>query len=139
VTASPRIRIILSFLREVVGVYEDSYDGRTCYASWSPALLAYRIRHKISGPERGCSCSTCFDSPRRRVAGSQIIEANVRIAELRAALQRAVRLAEGMHQMIDQDTWRSHGADWQGQYEGDHHADQIREELRALKARSHVR
>lgn len=45
---------------------------------------------------------------------------------------RAVYLAEHLWQMIPQEVWREHGAEWMGQYEGDYHAEKVREELAAL-------
>lgn len=54
------------------------------------------------------------------------------IEDLRADLARAVYLAEHLHQMIPREVWRDHGAEWMGHYEGDYHAEQVAEELKAL-------
>lgn len=51
---------------------------------------------------------------------------------LEATLKRAAFIAEHLHAMIDQDTWRNSGGDdGQGHYEGDHHAEQVAEEIRS--------
>ena len=48
-------------------------------------------------------------------------------------LARAVWIAQHLFQMIDRDTWRATGGDdGQGHYEGDYHAENIREEIIAL-------
>jgi hypothetical protein len=52
------------------------------------------------------------------------------------ALQRAVYLAEHLWQMIPPEVWREHGAEYQGQYEGDYYAEKVREELALLRERS---
>jgi hypothetical protein len=52
------------------------------YWRYDPALLWWRIVHRLRGPARGCSCSRCFTHPKRRVNGSQIIERNVKISRL---------------------------------------------------------
>lgn len=49
------------------------------------------------------------------------------------ALRRAVFLGEHLWQMVDRETWRAHGAEWMGHYEGDYHAEQVRDELAELK------
>lgn len=48
--------------------------------------------------------------------------------------ERALYLAEHLWQMIPQEIWRDHGAEWMGQYEGDHHAQKVRDELADLRA-----
>lgn len=48
---------------------------------------------------------------------------------------RAIYLAQHLHQMIPQEVWaREHGAEWMGQYEGDYHAEKVRDELIATAA-----
>jgi hypothetical protein len=54
--------------------------------------------------------------------------------DYRAALARAAFVAQHLHAMIDRETWREHGAEWMGQYEGDHHAEQVAEEIRGWAA-----
>jgi hypothetical protein len=51
-------------------------------------------------------------------------------------LARAVYLAEHLWQMIPQGVWREHGAEWMGQYEGDYHAEKVRDELATLAVSS---
>lgn len=58
-------------------------------------------------------------------------------AALREALKqrdRAAFLAEHLFLMVPEKVWRDHGAEWQGQYEGDHHAAQVQQEIVALRA-----
>jgi hypothetical protein len=43
-------------------------------------------------------------------------------------------LAEHLWQMIPREVWRDHGAEWMGHYEGDFHAEKVREELAAFRA-----
>lgn len=50
-----------------------------------------------------------------------------------AERDRAIYLAEHLFQMIDKETWRAQGAEYMGQYEGDHWAEQTFEELKSLK------
>lgn len=47
--------------------------------------------------------------------------------------ESVLSLAEHLFQMIPQEVWREHGAEWMGQYEGDHHAQQVLEQLRAWR------
>ena len=47
------------------------------------------------------------------------------------ALDGEHKLARQLFQMISRDVWREHGAEWMGQYEGDYHAEQIEQHLRA--------
>lgn len=57
------------------------------------------------------------------------------VPELRALLARAAFIAEHLHAMIDQETWRASGSDdMQGHYEGDYHAEQVLEEIQTWKA-----
>ena len=58
------------------------------------------------------------------------------IEYLRKDVARAVYLGEHLHQMIPREVWRDHGAEWMGQYEGDYHAEQVRDELAALGSRA---
>ena len=69
-------------------------------------------------------------------AGEEIATLEKRLAQAEAALERAVFLAEHLWQMIPQGVWREHGAEWQGQYEGDYWAERVRDELRELAALS---
>lgn len=62
-----------------------------CYASWSPLLLGHRIRHRFSGLRRGCSCSTCFHHPRRRVPNREHLSDRVHIADLERRLRTLER------------------------------------------------
>jgi hypothetical protein len=72
-----------------MGVRHDEI-GRRFYTRRSLALLAWRIRHRLTGPQRGCSCTRCFHHPRRRVPAREIYEGRVRFA----ALERRVRELE---------------------------------------------
>jgi hypothetical protein len=57
------------------------------------------------------------------------------IAALQKALKRAAYVAEHLFAMIDRETWRDNGADdGQGHYEGDYHAEQVRDEIAGWKA-----
>lgn len=47
---------------------------------------------------------------------------------------RLLDLAEHLWQMVPPDEWRAHGAEWMGHYEGDYHAEKVREELAAVRA-----
>lgn len=56
-------------------------------------------------------------------------------ATLRATLVRAVYVANHLHAMIDQETWRATGGDdMQGHYEGDYHAEQVAAEIKEWAA-----
>jgi hypothetical protein len=55
------------------------------------------------------------------------------IEEMRKDLKRVIFLAVHLHQMIPQDVWREQGVEYMGQYEGDHHATETRDELIALQ------
>lgn len=50
-----------------------------------------------------------------------------------ALLARAAYVAEHLMQMIDRETWRSQGAEWMGQYEGDHWEEQTAQEIESWK------
>lgn len=52
----------------------------------------------------------------------------------RAALREATTIARHLHGMIDRETWREQGAEWMGQYEGDHWAEQARADIERLAA-----
>lgn len=53
------------------------------YLSWGLPLLFHRIRHRLTGPQRGCSCSRCFHHPRRRVPARDFYDLRVDLARLR--------------------------------------------------------
>ena len=84
-----------------------------------------------------------------RAAGSQragldtnlaalLDEAVAALVQVQQQLQRAVYIAEHLHQMVPKEVWREHGAECQGQYEGDYHAEQIQAELKELRAAAPV-
>jgi hypothetical protein len=55
------------------------------------------------------------------------------VVRLRQERDRAVFLAQHLFQMVPRQTWRdSGGDDGQGHYEGDYHAEKMRDELAAL-------
>jgi hypothetical protein len=76
----------------------------------------------------------------RTVSDEKYEEARAEVGRLKddaeglaVALKLAVYLAEHLWQMIPQEVWREHGADdGQGHYEGDYHAEQVKDELAAL-------
>lgn len=76
----------MSRLRQAVGgllwlgLRYDEWGCR-CYTRRSVLLLAYKVRHRLTGPRRGCSCTRCFHHPRRRVYGREIIDSNVRVSK----------------------------------------------------------
>jgi hypothetical protein len=75
---------------------EDGHEMQRGYRRWSPLLLAYRVRHRLTGPQRGCSCSRCFHHKRRRVPAREVYNDRVRVAELErrvCLLERRVRAA----------------------------------------------
>lgn len=50
-----------------------------------PRLWLWRVRHYLTGPRRGCSCSTrCFDHPKRRVPAAEVYRDRVRLGKLEA-------------------------------------------------------
>lgn len=53
-----------------------------------PRLLLWRIRHRLTGPARGCSCSRCFYHPRRRVPAREFYRTRVRLAEAESRIAR---------------------------------------------------
>jgi hypothetical protein len=58
-----------------------------------------------------------------------------RVVRYREALERAVYIADHLFQMVPQSVWRdSGGDDMQGHYEGDYHAEKVKEELARLAA-----
>jgi hypothetical protein len=52
----------------------------------------------------------------------------------RERAERLLFLAEHLFEMIDRETWRAEGAEYMGQYEGDHHAESVLAELRDHRA-----
>lgn len=71
------------------------------YHRSSPALLLHRIRHRLTGPQRGCSCSRCFYHPRRRVPAREFYNDRVRLAKLE---ERVRRLATPCPECRQRDT-----------------------------------
>lgn len=67
-------------------------------------------------------------------ATAELAEVNRKLAETREALKRAAYVAEHLMQMIDRETWRAHGADVEGVYEGDHHEAQLALEVKEWAA-----
>jgi hypothetical protein len=51
--------------------------------------------------------------------------------ELRAERDRARHIAIHLFQMVDREAWRAQGAEWMGQYEGDHWAAELEQEIRS--------
>lgn len=52
----------------------------------------------------------------------------------RLRFERALYLAEHLFQMIPREVWRDQGAEWMGQYEGDHWAEQTLAELQEMRS-----
>lgn len=81
----------------------------------------------------GLRCGELGDAPGEThdfVLASDYNAAVGRAAQLGATLVRAVQIAQGLHGMIDQETWRASGGDdMQGHYEGDYRAEQIWREI----------
>lgn len=65
---------------------EGYWEGQRGYHRTSPALLLHRVRHRLTGPQRGCSCSRCFHHPKRRIYGREQIQTNIALSELRQQL-----------------------------------------------------
>jgi hypothetical protein len=65
--------------------------GDGSYHRTSPALLAHRMWHRLTGVWRGCSCSRCFDHPRRRVPAREVYDDRVRLAELERRVRKLER------------------------------------------------
>lgn len=72
----------------LAGYGDDSYHRS------SPALLLCRLRHRLTGLRRGCSCTRCFNDPRRRVPAAELYALRVENARLHEAL-RTQRLENG--------------------------------------------
>lgn len=66
-------------------------------------------------------------------AASRLVAAETRLAAAQQERDRLLSIAQHLYAMVPQSEWRMQGADdMQGHYEGDYHAEQIREELAAL-------
>jgi hypothetical protein len=70
-----------------------------------------------------------FGRTERAEAAEPFVRALPQIVAVVERDERLIVLAEGMFQMIPQEVWREHGAEWMGQYEGDYHAEKVRDEL----------
>jgi hypothetical protein len=66
-------------------------NGDGSYHCSSPALLAYRVWHRLTGVRRGCSCTRCFNHPRRRVPAAEVYSDRVRLAEVEARVRKLER------------------------------------------------
>lgn len=60
--------------------------------------------------------------------------AEAEVRRLTERLDRVLYLAEHLWQMVPQAAWREHGAEWMGHYEGDYHAEKVRDELAEARA-----
>jgi hypothetical protein len=63
-----------------------------------PRLILFLIRHRLSGPRRGCSCSRCFYHPKRRVPAREVYRDRQRLAEAESRirdLERALTSTTG--------------------------------------------
>jgi len=56
-----------------------------------PRLLLWRIRHRLTGPRRGCSCSRCFRHPKRIPRSNEVIDRFVRLERRIEQLENAAR------------------------------------------------
>lgn len=56
------------------------------------------------------------------------------LAGLARNSERLLYIAEHLFQMVPQSVWREHGAEAYGMFEGDYHAEKLRDELAALRA-----
>lgn len=74
------------------------------------------------------------DSLKKDVAAA-LAALRTRLGEQTARQERTLYISEHLWQMIPQSVWRdSGGDDMQGHYEGDFHAEKVREELAELRA-----
>lgn len=67
-------------------------DGN--YQRTSPALLAFRIRHRLTGVRRGCLCPRCFNHPRRRVSAREVFADRLRLVKLEERVRELERSIE---------------------------------------------
>jgi hypothetical protein len=101
------------------------------------ALLQLRLGVMVQASERGYAIVD-YDALEKLadrnedLLGSLLVR-RTRIDELRKILARAAYVAEHLFQMIPQEEWRAHGAEYMGQYEGDYHAEQTRLEIEKWK------
>lgn len=58
-----------------------------------PRAVLWRVRHRLTGPQRGCSCSRCFYHPKRRVRAQEVYDDRVRIAKLEERVRKLERAA----------------------------------------------
>lgn len=65
--------------------------GDNCYTWWSPVLFAHRVRHRLTGPQRGCSCSRCFHHPRRRIPAREFYATRQRVTALEDRMRELER------------------------------------------------
>lgn len=73
--------------------------GDGSYHRTSPALLVRRVRHRLTGLRRGCSCTRCFNHPSRRVPAADLYAARIENARLRDELRKAD--AEGRERIAE--------------------------------------
>lgn len=62
-------------------------NGDHSYHATSPRLAFNRVRHWLTGPQRGCSCSRCFYHPKRRVPARETYDDRVRVAALETTVR----------------------------------------------------
>lgn len=93
---------------------------------------ARTIMEQVSHISRGCRSERRHNPTAYEVAIEDAVAALVAKVERLAAaflahddaLRLATNTARHLHAMIDRETWRAQGAEWQGQYEGDYWAEQ---------------
>jgi hypothetical protein len=52
-----------------------------------PRSTLWRVRHWLTGPQRGCSCTRCFNHPRRRVPATEFYRDRIRLAAAERRVQ----------------------------------------------------
>lgn len=53
-----------------------------------PRAILWRVHHRLTGPQRGCSCTRCFSHPKRRILWSEAQATSRRAYDLTMAVRR---------------------------------------------------
>lgn len=61
---------------------------------WHARMIAHRIWHRLFGRMRGCSCSRCFNHPRRRIPNREIYDDRVYARKRLDELDKRIRQLE---------------------------------------------
>jgi hypothetical protein len=80
-------------------VYGLGRNERHHYPSYAPKVVFHRVRHWAIGPLLGCSCSRCFNHPRRIIPAREFYASRVSFARFLDELN-SERVAEGKTRIV---------------------------------------